>query len=126
MDSKKLFEVLHNLFLDAKNKTITRDIAEERLRKIISRKYKDKKAMSLLQKIENGFNYWFTFLTYDVEPTNNAAEQALREHVVIRKIIGGLRSLKGAKVHEVIMSCFATWKMQGLNLFDTLVSCLRS
>lgn len=126
LDSKKIFEFLHNLFLDAKNKTITRDIAEERLRKIISRKYKDKKAMSLLQKIENGFNYWFTFLTYGVETTNNAAEQALREHVVIRKIIGCLRSLKGAKVHEIMMSCFATWKMQGLNLFDTLVSCLRS
>lgn len=126
LDNKKLFELLQNLFLDAKNRKLTRDIAEKRLRKIISGKYRDKKAVSLLQKIENGFNYWFTFLDYDVEPTNNAAEQALREHVVIRKIIGGLRSLKGANVHETIMSCFATWKMQGLNLFDILVSCLRS
>jgi len=126
LDNKKIFELLHNLFLDAKNRKLTRDIAEERLRKIISRKHRDKKAMSLLQKIENGFNYWFTFLTYDVEPTNNAAEQALREHVVIRKIIGCLRSLKGANVHEIMMSCFATWKMQGLNLFDTLTNFLRS
>jgi transposase len=126
LDGKKLFELLHNLFLDAKNRKLTRDIAEVRLRKIISRKYGDKKAVSLLQKIENGFNYWFTFLTYNVEPTNNAAEQALREHVIIRKIIGCLRSLKGAKVHEIMMSCFGTWKMQKLNLLDTLVSCLRS
>lgn len=126
LDNKKLFELLQNLFSDAKNKTITREVAEKRLRKIISGRYRDKKTLSLLQKIENGFNYWFTFLTYDVEPTNNAAEQALRKHVVIRKIIGGLRSLKGANVHETIMSCFATWKIQGLNLFDTLVNCLRS
>jgi len=37
-----------------------------------------------------------------------------------------LRSLKGANVHEIMMSCFATWKMQGLNLFDTLTNFLRS
>ena len=88
--------------------------------------FDDEKSMKLMNKIKNGFHRWFTFLTYpNVEPTNNTAERALREHVVIRKIIGGLRSMEGARVHEVIMSCFATWKLAGLNLFDTLVSFLR-
>jgi len=126
LDNRKLHDYLHTLFVDAKSGDVTRDVAEERLRKLIFRKYKDPKSMKLLQKIKNGFHSWFTFLDYDVEPTNNIAERALREHVVIRKIIGGLRSVEGARVHEVIMSCLATWKMHGLNIFNQLIGCLRS
>src|SRR3989338_4964284 len=124
VESKKLYELLCQLFADAKS--MERTEAEERLRSIISRRYKEEKSMKLVRKIRNGFGSWFTFLDYQfVEPTNNTAERALREHVVIRKIIGGLRSMEGARVHEVIMSCFATWKLAVLNLFDTLVSFLR-
>ena len=124
-ESKKLYELLCQLFADAKS-GIERTEAEERLRSILSHCYKGEKSVNLLKKIRNGFDNWFTFLTYqNVEPTNNTAERALREHVVIRKIIGGLRSEKGARVHEVIMSWFATWKLAGLNLFTTLVSFLR-
>ncbi len=125
VESKKLYELLCQLFADAKNR-LSRTEAEERLRSIISHYYKGEKSAKLIKKIRNGFDNWFTFLTYTgVEPTNNTAERALREHVVIRKIIGGLRSQSGARVHEVIMSCFATWKLNGLNLFSTLVSFLR-
>lgn len=126
LENKKIYELLCLLFADAKSKLLSRSSAENRLRGIIVRKYKDEKSIKFLQKIRNGFNNWFTFLTHDVEPTNNIAENALREHVIIRKIIGGLRSLKGARVHEVLMSCFATWRMHGLNMFSTLTSCLRS
>lgn len=126
LKSRKIYDYLHTLFADAKSGSLTRNVAEERLRKLICRRYKNQKCMKLLNKIKNGFHSWFTFLEHNVEPTNNIAERALREHVVIRKIIGGLRSLKGARVHEVLMSCFATWKMQGLNLFCTLTNCLRS
>jgi len=123
-ESKKLYELLCQLFADAKR--LERTEAEERLRSIISHYYKGEKSAKLITKINNGFKNWFTYMTYqNVEPTNNTAERALREHVVIRKIIGGLRSQAGARVHEVIMSCFATWKLAGLNLFDTLVSFLR-
>ena len=125
VESKKLYELLCKLFADAKS-GIERTVAEERLKKIMSYHYKGEKSAKLLKKIKNGFGSWFTFLTYRfVQPTNNTAERALREHVVIRKIIGGLRSQKGARAHEVIMSCLATWKLIGLNLFDTLVSFLR-
>ncbi len=124
-ESEKLCELLCRLFADAKS-GLARTEAEERLRKIISHHYSGEKSAKLIRKIRNGFGSWFTFLDYPfVEPTNNTAERALREHVVIRKIIGGLRSEKGARVHEVIMSCLATWKLSGLNLFDTLVRFLR-
>ena len=125
LENQKIYDFLRMLFVDAKS-SLTRADAEKRLRRIISRRYKDVKVMKFLQKVKNGFPSWFTFLEHNVEPTNNIAEQALREHVVIRKIIGGLRSEKGARVHEVVMSCFATWKKLGLNIFGTLLGRLKS
>jgi transposase len=59
-----------------------------------------------------------------VEPTNNTAERALRELVVQRKIIGGLRREKGANIMQTIMSMITTWKQRGLSLFPTMKSYL--
>src|SRR5205814_7547150 len=43
-----------------------------------------------------------TCLKYpDILPENNTAERALRNNVVMRKIFGGSRSLKGARAMEV-------------------------
>jgi transposase len=76
-------------------------------------------------KVGNGLGYWFTcIIDLFVEPTNNHAERALRELVVQRKIIGGLRREKGANIMETIMSMIMTWKKQGLNLFSTMKSYL--
>jgi transposase len=72
-------------------------------------------------KISNGLGYFFTrVLNPKIEPTNNIAERALREHVVIRKIIGTLRNEKGTSIHETIMTMFATWKKLGLNIYTEL------
>ncbi len=72
-------------------------------------------------KVTNGLNEWFTCIDYpEVEPTNNTAERALRELVVQRKIIGGLRRPKGAATMERIMTMLATWRQQGFELFSSL------
>lgn len=56
---------------------------------------------------------WFTCVRFEaVEPTNNFAEQALRETVVVRKIIGAFRSEHGTKVYESLASLLATWTLQ--------------
>ncbi|MBI2137716.1 IS66 family transposase [Candidatus Woesearchaeota archaeon] len=74
-------------------------------------------------KVKNGLDYWFTCIIHlFVEPTNNTAERALRELIVQRKIIGGLRREKGARIMETIASMIATWKQQQLPLFTTLKS----
>lgn len=125
LENQNPYSALCTLFANAKN-GLPRSEAEKRLSRIIARRYKDEKTMKFLKKVKNGFPSWFTFLEHNVEPTNNIAEQALREHVVIRKIIGGLRSLRGAHVHEVVMSCFATWKKLRLNVFDMLLSRMKS
>jgi len=76
-------------------------------------------------KIKNGIEHWFTCLTnLFVEPTNNNAERGLRELVVQRKIIGGLRRERGAGIMETVMSMVMTWKKQGLSLFPTMKSYL--
>jgi transposase len=76
-------------------------------------------------KVGNGLAYWFTcIIDLFVEPTNNNAERALRELVVQRKIIGGLRREKGANIMQTIMSMIMTWKKQERNLFSTVKSYL--
>ena len=90
--------------------------AEATLKRWLNRGYGSAKVEKLIGKIENGFDYWFTFVTHPgVESTNNRAERALREHVVQRKIVGTLRNRKGTSIHERIMTVLATWAQQGLN-----------
>jgi len=90
--------------------------AQATLKRWINRGYGNEKVEKLIGKIENGFEYWFTFVTHPgVEPTNNRAERALRELMVQRKIIGTLRNGKGTSIHERIMTVLATWAQQGLN-----------
>ncbi len=56
---------------------------------------------------------WFTCIKIaGVQPTNNYAEQAIRETVLVRKIIGTFRSEKGTKTYETLASLIATWQIQ--------------
>jgi hypothetical protein len=72
-------------------------------------------------KVRNGFDYWFTFVLVEgLEPTNNRAENALREAVVQRKIFGTLRNGKGVKIYETLMTLITTWKQQKLDLHSAM------
>ncbi|MBN2836899.1 MAG: transposase [Candidatus Delongbacteria bacterium] len=67
--------------------------------------------------IGNNLENWFTCILYEnVEPTNNFAEQAIRETVIVRKIIGAFRSEQGPEDYSVLQSLLATWKMRGHNI----------
>jgi transposase len=103
------------------------DKARAKLRQWITKEHINVKVKKLVGKISNGFEYWFTFVIHPaVEPTNNRAERALREHVVLRKIVGTLRNNKGTSIHERIMTVLATWKQQGLDALQILRSSLAS
>jgi transposase len=72
-------------------------------------------------KLRNAIPALFTCIIHlFVEPTNNIAERALRELIVIRKIIGGLRRQTGARTMETIASMLATWKQQNKPICPTL------
>lgn len=55
----------------------------------------------------------FTFLRYpDVQPTNNQAEQSLRNLVIFRKVCFGTRSADGSRTHSVLPSLVLTAQRQ--------------
>ena len=77
--------------------------------------------------LENGLGSWFTCLLYPgMEPTNNLAEQPIREQVIYRKIIGAFRSESGSQNHQYIASLLSSWKLQGKSMWDELDSLLRT
>ena len=99
--------------------------AKRAMRRLINKRYKRVKVRKFVEKIRKGYPYWFTFVTVpSVEPTNNAAERALRELVVQRKIMGTLRNEKGVRIFETLPTLLETWKQRGLNLPETLSAAL--
>ena len=95
--------------------------AERRLRYWLRRRYEDAEVKRFIGKVRNGFGHWFTFVTVvGVEATNNRAERGLKKCVVQRKIIGTFRNAKGTLIYETMLSLLATWKQQGLNLYQAM------
>jgi transposase len=76
---------------------------------------------SLVTKIENGGDNWFTALHYENMPLdNNLAERELRKVVLLRKTIGCIRTWKGKRWIEIVLSVIHTWRLQNVNIFDNL------
>jgi len=87
--------------------------AKTAMKEMIEQEWNDERTDELATKIERGMDHWFTFVTKEgVEPTNNKAERALREHVVQRKIIGTLRNEKGTYIHETVMTMLLPGKKE--------------
>lgn len=98
---------------------------EQRMQELIDTLDSHMPFRGLATKLRNGTSAWFTCIEHlFVEPTNNKAERALRELIVQRKIIGGLRSENGADTMSIINTMLATWQAQGLPLFQTLKNTL--
>ncbi len=74
--------------------------------------------------IRNCLKKWYTCLFYSgMEPTNNLSEQAIREHVLMRKTIDTFRSEDGAEYYLYIASVFTSWRLQGKDVYDELKNC---
>ena len=61
-----------------------------------------------------------------VEPTNNAAERALRHAVLWRKGSGGTDSRRGSRFVERVLSVRETCRQQGRALLAYLVECCQA
>jgi transposase len=73
------------------------------------------------KRLLDNWNHLFTFLTHEgVEPTNNAAEQALRPAVQWRKLCFGNQSEDGERFTERILTVTRTSQLQGMNPFHFL------
>jgi hypothetical protein len=75
---------------------------------------------TLAQRLENFLPELFVFVVDPRVPSdNNGAERSLRPSVIARKISGGTRSSKGSETRTILMTLFATWKLQGKDLLET-------
>lgn len=134
-EAEPISEVLHDLHEDltafadreppASARERRRAQASLCLEELIRGEYETEEVTKLVEKIRNGLGCWLTFVTEPkVDSTNNRAERALREQVVMRKIFGGLRSETGVRIHETLTTMIATWERRGLDPPDQLVSIL--
>jgi len=93
----------------------------EQLTKLIDCMESHREYKKLATKIRNGGKHWFTCLLHpNIQPTNNLAEQTIREPIIRRKIFGCLRNQKGANTFSILTSLIASWKQQKLDLFQTI------
>jgi len=122
---------LHNklkaLFEKIKEFNLSKHTTEERqakyeemtrqLREIITYYSKYPELNEVVKYINFNLEHWFTCIKIEeIEPTNNFAEQALRESVLVRKIIGAFRSETGKVNYETLASIIASWQLKGLDL----------
>jgi transposase len=75
-------------------------------------------------KVEEGL--WAFARVAGIEPTNNAAERALRHAVIWRRISGGTDSECGSRFVERMLTVVATCRQQGRNVLDYLTSCFEA
>ena len=130
--SKRIHRMFKELrtFIDAnpsmESRKEQKDTWDNEMVELLNRFKTNKKLRKPLKYIENGLGKWFTCLLYPgMEPTNNLGEQAIREHVIIRKIIGTFRSKNGSAYYQYIASLLSTWRLQGKNIFVELDRLIR-
>jgi len=74
----------------------------------------DKKTARTCAKLLKAKEAMWTFVDIEgVEPTNNAAERAVRHPVIYRKLSGGTKSVAGSRFVERILTAHATLRLQG-------------
>lgn len=96
-----------------------------KLQKIVDYYSKYDECQAVAKYINFHIESWFTCIKIaGIQPTNNYAEQAIRETVLVRKIIGAFRSVKGTKTYETLASLIATWQLQKLDIKKELTRML--
>ena len=81
----------------------------------------DRSVSTRAKRLLDNWDHLFTFLHHEgVEPTNNAAERAIRPAVQWRKISFGNQSVDGERFTERILTVTRTCQLQGKNPFAFL------
>jgi hypothetical protein len=98
---------------------------ENELDRLAKAEYDEPNARRIAKRLRKHQTELTAFLwTKDLEPTNNAAERALRPAVVARKISGGSRSRNGAQAWAKLASLTRTATQQNQKLLNTIRSML--
>ena len=98
-----------------------KEVWEREMEELVSEFEKYEELHGPVTYIRNGLGSWYTCVAHPgMEPTNNLGEQAVREGVLWRKIIGCFRSEEGAENYQYIASLVSTWRFQGKNVYGEL------
>jgi transposase len=76
--------------------------------------------------VEHGQCLWTFVETVGIEPTNNAAEQALRHAVIWRKLSFGTQSASGSRFVERLLTVIETCRRQQRNTFAWLTDAVEA
>ena len=82
-----------------------------------------KTAATCRELLEGAEHLWTFLRLVGVDPTNNAAERALRHAVIWRRLSYGTESGSGSLVVERVLSVVATCRQQGRNVLGDLIAC---
>lgn len=116
---KNLVDIYVSLGEELAKKVAERDPPwfEKELKKILAKKYDEPQSKKVQERLKRHLKALLICLKYeDVLAENNTAERAIRPQVVMRKIFGGSRSLKGTQAHAVNSSVLETLRQQNPNM----------
>lgn len=70
------------------------------------------------------FSELWTFVSHEIEPTNNAAERALRMLVMLRRVSFGSKTEQGLRFVERILTVVETCRRNGMNSWQFITNCI--
>jgi transposase len=98
----------------------------QRLESYLLRGYFEARTHGFCKELWEHQEYLWTFVEVEgVEPTNNAAEQALRHAVIWRKLSFGTQSASGSRFVERLLSVIETCRRQDRDVFAWLVDAVQ-
>jgi hypothetical protein len=84
-------------------------------------------ARNMARRFQQHGQAYFQFITTPgVEPTNNAAERAIRFVVIDRHVTQGTRGAPGRQACQRLWSVIATCQLHGRSAYDFILQCVRA
>jgi transposase len=128
--TKKMFA----LWQKVRDGTLTREAFRRqmepirvRVETVLVRAYVDPLTENIVKELLEHIDNLWTFVDVEgVEPTNNAAEQALRHAVIWRKLSFGTQSASGSRFVERLLTVIETCRRQERNAFTWLTEAVRA
>src|SRR5205085_10715799 len=99
----------------------------QHVEKVLLRAYVDPRTETTVKElVEHIDNLWAFVDIQGVEPTNNAAEQALRHAVTWRKLSFGTQSASGSRFVERLLTVIETCRRQNRNVYAWLTDAVQA
>ena len=89
-------------------------------------RWSDRERLPALVAAEGVVGAWLFVDSEGVEPTNNAAEQALRHAVIWRKLSFGTQSASGSRFVERMLTVIETCRRQNRNVYAWLTDAVQA